>query len=410
MIPLLLFSRGIAMLGVGGHLRIGELLIDVGILNQEKVSKAVTIAQKRSLPVGRALVMSGLLSEDVLQAALQAQSLYRDGLISHDESVKAMSMVSERGVTLEEALSVLRWVRDKKVVTNRLGELLVEADIISESELDGYLDRSKDSGLPLGRFLSSIGVVPESLIMAALNMQMLVREGKVERAAAIRALSEARHRQFGLDRLAIDSSSEDFPSSLSVRLGELLIKARIVSADQLMAAVEAALMDNKQLGQVLVNAQIITEEELGSALMLQDMVANGSLKPGRAAEAMARLHSSALSLSQAITEATAMEIENGEAMSMGTFLGLAGIVTSQELAQFGDPQNSALLGKQLVAAGKMSEFFLRDCQRIHTLIVEGVITLERAIVVLKHCQTTGRSVKVSLVDFGWNMRSCAQPN
>jgi hypothetical protein len=393
------------MLGVGGHLRIGELLIDVGILNQEKVSRAVTIAQKRSLPVGRALVMSGLLSEQVLQAALQAQSLYRDGLINHDESVKAMAMVSDQGITLDEALSLLRWVRDKKVVTNRLGELLVEADILSETELEGYLDRSKDSGLPLGRFLSSIGVVPESLIMAALNMQMLIREGKVERDAAIRALGEARSRQFSLDRLARDVSADDFPSSLSVRLGELLIKARIIKADQLMAAVESALLQNKQLGQVFVGAQVISKEELDSALMLQDMVANGSLKPSRAAEAMARLHTNALSLSEAITQASAMEIENGETITLGTFLGLAGVVTAQDIIEYGNPENSTLLGKQLVAAGKVSEFFLRDCQRIHTLIVEGMVTLERAIVILKHCQSTGRSVKVSLVDFGWKMPS-----
>jgi hypothetical protein len=393
------------MLGVGGHLRIGELLIDVGILNQEKVSRAVTIAQKRSLPVGRALVMSGLLSEQVLQAALQAQSLYRDGLINHDESVKAMAMVSDQGITLDEALSLLRWVRDKKVVTNRLGELLVEADILSETELEGYLDRSKDSGLPLGRFLSSIGVVPESLIMAALNMQMLIREGKVEREAAIRALAEARSRQFSLDRLARDVSADDFPSSLSVRLGELLIKARIIKADELMTAVESALLQNKQLGQVFVGSQIISKEELDSALMLQDMVANGSLKPSRAAEAMARLHTNALSLSEAITQASAMEIENGETITLGTFLGLAGVVTAQDIIDYGNPENSTLLGKQLVAAGKVSEFFLRDCQRIHTLIVEGMVTLERAIVILKHCQTTGRSVKVSLVDFGWKMPS-----
>ena len=393
------------MLGVGGHLRIGELLIDVGILNQEKVSKAVTIAQKRSLPVGRALVMSGLLSEQVLQAALQAQSLYRDGLINHDESIKAMSMVSERGITLDEALTLLRWVRDKKAVTNRLGELLVEADILSEAELEGYLDRSKDSGLPLGRFLSSIGVVPESLIMAALNMQMLIREGKVEREPAIRALAEARSRQFNLDRLVSDPSADDFPSSLSIRLGELLIKARIIQPEQLMSAVETALLQNKQLGQVLVGSWIISQEELDSALMLQDMVANGSLKPSRAAEAMARLHNNALSLSEAITQASAMEIENGETITLGTFLGLAGVMTAQDLADYGNPQNPALLGKQLVAAGKLSEFFLRDCQRIHTLIVEGLITLERAIVILKHCQSTGRSVKVSLVDFGWKIPS-----
>ena len=112
---------GLGDLGImpvlGAHLRIGELLIDVGILNQEQITDAVNIAQKRGLPVGRALVMSGLLSEPMLQAALQVQSLFRDGLITREEGVNALQISSLLGVTLEEALDRLRWVQDKKVAT-----------------------------------------------------------------------------------------------------------------------------------------------------------------------------------------------------------------------------------------------------------------------------------------------------
>ena len=390
------------MLGSGEHLRIGELLIDVGILNQEKVLKAVAIAQKRSLPVGRALVMCGILSEHLLQAALQAQSLYRDGLISHEECINAIAKVWEHGVTFEEALSLLRWVRDKKVITNRLGELLVEAGILTATELTSFLSRSKESGLPLGRFLASIGVVPESLIVIALNMQMLIRDRKIERGSAIGILKSATERQFELKPSQNVQLPDDFPASISIRLGQLLINASVIKSSDMMTALEAAVLENKQLGEVLVAKKVISQEQLEGALILQAMVASGSLKPTAAARSMGLYCSSELSLHEAIAQSTTIEMKLGDTITLEVFLGLAGVINTADIAKLGS-SHPALLGKKLVDTGRVSAFFFRDCQRIHTFLLEGMITLERAILIVRHCQSTGKSAKISLAELGWKL-------
>jgi hypothetical protein len=388
---------------LGAHLRIGELLIDVGILNQEQITEAVNIAQKRGLPVGRALVMSGLLSEPMLQAALQVQSLFRDGLITREEGVNALQISSLLGVTLDEALDRLRWVQDKKLATNRLGELLVEADILAAADLDGYLLRSKESGLPLGRFLSSIGAVDEGLIMAVLNMQFLIRDGKINRDSAIEALQAARDRQLSVRRGGKLESSTELPSSVSIRLGELLIKAAIMSNSELMCAVETALLNSVQLGEVLIQSDFITKGELETALLLQDMVANSTLKPSRAAQAMLLAHNKQLSVTEALGQAGATAVESSEAIKLETFLGLAGLVSNREIRELGSPPYPTALRTQLVKAGKLSDLFFRDCQRIHALLVEGLLTLERAIVVLKHCQKSGNSAKDTLQELGFKV-------
>jgi hypothetical protein len=388
---------------LGAHLRIGELLIDVGILNQDQISDAVTIAQKRGLPVGRALVMSGLLSEPMLQAALQVQSLFRDGLITREEGVNALQISSLLGVTLDEALDRLRWVQDKKVATNRLGELLVEADILPTDALDGYLLRSKESGLPLGRFLSSIGAVDEGLVMAVLNMQFLIRDGKINRESAIEALQAARERQLSVRRGGKLETASELPSSVSIRLGELLIKAGIMSNSELMCAVETALLNNVQLGEVLVQSDFITKGELETALLLQDMVANSTLKPSRAAQAMLLAHGTQISAAEALGQAGATAVESSEAIKLETFLGLAGLVSNREIKELGSPPYPTALRNQLVKAGKLSDLFFRDCQRIHALLVEGLLTLERAIVVLKHCQKSGNSAKATLQELGFKV-------
>ncbi len=387
---------------LGAHLRIGELLIDVGILNQEQITDAVNIAQKRGLPVGRALVMSGLLSEPMLQAALQVQSLFRDGLITREEGVNALQISSLLGVTLDEALDRLRWVKDKKVSTNRLGELLVEAGILQAADLEGYLLRSKESGLPLGRFLTSIGAADEGLIMAVLNMQFLIRDGKINRDSAIEALQAAHHRQLSVRRGGKVEPSE-LPSSISIRLGELLIKAAIMTNSELMCAVETALLNNVQLGEVLIQGQFITKGELETALLLQDMVANSTLKPSRAAQAMLLAHGNQLSVTEALAQAGASDVESSEAIKLETFLGLAGLVSNREIKELGSPPYPTALRNQLVKAGKLSDLFFRDCQRIHALLVEGLLTLERAIVVLKHCQVSGNSAKDTLQELGFKV-------
>ena len=388
---------------LGAHLRIGELLIDVGILNQEQITDAVTIAQKRGLPVGRALVMSGLLSEPMLQAALQVQSLFRDGLITREEGVNALQISSLLGVTLEEALDRLRWVQDQKVATNRLGELLVEAGIVPAEALDGYLSRSKDSGLPLGRFLSSIGAVDEGLVMAVLNMQFLIRDAKISRESAIDALRAARERELTVRSGGSLQPHSELPSSVSIRLGELLIKAAIITNSELMCAVETALLNNVQLGEVLIQSNFISAGELETALLLQDMVANSTLKPSRAAQAMSLAHNQQLSATEALAQAGATSVESSEAIKLETFLGLAGLVSNREIKELGSPPYPTALRTQLVKAGKLSDLFFRDCQRIHALLVEGLLTLERAIVVLKHCQKSGNSAKATLQELGFKV-------
>lgn len=388
------------MLGTGSHLRLGELLMDAGILSQEKISAAVYIAQEQRVPVGRALIMCGFLTETVLQAAIQAQSAFRDRLISIEDCRDALKIVNNEDITLDQALSKLGWRKDKQVLTNRLGELLVEAEVLSPHEAEDYVDRSKQSGLPLGRLLATIGIVPETLIMSALTVQVLIREGKVNRQEAIVALKAARERQVPVDQTLQTAGS---PGSITMRLGELLVKAGIINERQLMDSVECALLEREQIGQILLRENLISPEELETALKLQEMVSSVHLKPTRAAEAMAIVRKNGLSVSEAIARATALERENGESIALYTFIGLAGIVSRQDLEAVGalGETDVSALAQKLIGSTKLTDKLFRDCQRLHTLVCEGMLTLERAIVALKHCQSNNRSAKLSLEDFGW---------
>jgi hypothetical protein len=386
----------------GAHLRIGELLIDAKIVSKDQIAHAVSVAERRELPVGRSLVMLGFISASLLQDAIDAQALFRDGLISQEESIVAMKIAAAEDISLTQALKDLRLKVNTNVATSRLGELLVDAKIVSLEDMQGLLLRSAESGLPLGRFLSSIGAVPESLIMITLNLQFLIREGRINRDDAITNLSEAKLKNFSPRRSGRMTKLNILASSTNIFLGELFVKAGLVDQSTLMSLAELALLKNQQLGHVLIQNELISPAELQTALLLKGMVAGGLVKPRRATQAMSLVRMKKLSLSAALHQANTSEIAYGDAINLETFLGLAGVINPQDLKELSG-QDSTVMFRRMVDNGKASEAFLRDCKQIHTLVVEGLITLDRAIIVLRHCKNTGKSARVNLLELGWQL-------
>src|ERR1700732_5071409 len=105
--------------------RLGDLLTGAGLLQASDLREAMLISKQQGLPVGRGLIMSGYLTEQHLQAAVQAQSLLKDGLIEFEMVIKALTLVGADDITLEEAFKRLKWNKKTDAITNKLGELLL---------------------------------------------------------------------------------------------------------------------------------------------------------------------------------------------------------------------------------------------------------------------------------------------
>lgn len=172
-------------------IKIGELLTEVGIVTTGDLTEAIQIAKRMNLPIGRVIVMSGVISEEQLQHAIEAQSLIRDGLLEVDTAVTALKGAYQKNKTLQEALSDLRWAPKQDVTTNKLGELLIDSMMVSQAQLEQALQTSFDTGMPLGGTLVLQGVLSAQLLPAVLNAQEQIREGRVTREQAIGNLKSA---------------------------------------------------------------------------------------------------------------------------------------------------------------------------------------------------------------------------
>jgi hypothetical protein len=129
--------------GQSNPVRLGDLLTSAGLLKAEELRQAMLIAKSQGLPVGRVIIMSGFMTEVHLQAAVQCQSLLKDNVINIDSAVSALRTIARENCTLDEALTKLG-VKQAGQVTNKLGELLIEAGLVTNEQLEASLAPRQD--------------------------------------------------------------------------------------------------------------------------------------------------------------------------------------------------------------------------------------------------------------------------
>lgn len=268
----------------GNNVLVGDLLVNAKLLTLEQLAQAMPIAKKTGLPVGRILVESGVLQEGIVRAAILAQSLIRDKLLHFELAVKALKTVHERDIALGEALNQLGWISEYYEVTNKLGELLVDAGCITPDQLKTAFEVCFASGMPLGRVLVLRKVVPEVVAYTALSAQVQLRESGMTREQAVAAVRNAAQMNTSIQGWMERDGYLGAHKKNTVRLGELIILAGIVSELDLLSAIEAGLSLKSMIGQVLIRTGVISQDLLDQALKLQEAVNSQLLSPAQAAE------------------------------------------------------------------------------------------------------------------------------
>ncbi len=387
---------------LGSNMLIGDLLRGAKLIQMHDLTNAVQVASKTGLPVGRVLVMLGLVTSETVHAALQAQSLVRDRLISMDIATKAIGMVASYRIDLERALECLGSLPGRELETNKLGDLLVLAGLISNECLIESLKTSQHLNLPLGRILVLKNILKESTVEAALNAQVMLRDGIIDRKTAVAALKNAKQThtslQSCLNAAGVDTSSK----RQTVRLGELFVLAEIITEPDLLAAVEIGLNEGKQIGQVMMQFGFIDEATLETSLKLQEMVRKHSLSVSQAVQVL-RQYLQGFDIPHAIASITEPEVNPVQAVGLAEMLYLAGLVPQEDTEKAlaisyasRIPFNTVLLQYNMI-----KEEALHVAIRCLLLMGENLLSAEEAIVALHHCVWSGMELVVVLSKMGW---------
>lgn len=389
--------------------RIGEILIRSGMISKERLTEALSQAETLGLPVGKVLIALDYVSKLNLQAVLQAQSLLREGLIDEDLAFEVLQLVSDRKKTFDAALKELGWEgvdSYKKIPRSRLGDLLLDAGIMSREDIAAALELSVQVNLPLGRVLVLKGKISDSLMATALNCLAFFQDARITREEAVRALREAYERRKELEAMLSRDGRHAFAAPQTVRLGELLMLAGIVTDLDVDTALEQSVLNSQPIGQVFVENGNIDSKTLEHALQLQSLVHKRTLSALHAAEALRQIHFTNVSFDQAVAEQGCKtgHVERHKPKIV-ELLELTENITKEELDRAIEEsvQNSSLVGKILLNAGVIDEATLYAALRCEFLLSEEILTIEQAILALLYSQSRKVSFDDALDELGWTV-------
>lgn len=368
--------------------RLGDLLVQAGILTQLQLAEAMRAAQGKRMQIGQMLVMNGLISPRDLQSALEAQSMLRDKSVELPEALRCLKIAYKVGAPFRDILN--EYASPKRSQSSKLGELLVESGLVTYEVLAKAVEQSNTTGLPLGRMLVLHNILSNDLLNAVLDMQVRVRDEMMTRAEAIASLRE----KAGLEPVQAEPSVEVQAAAIKpvparkkgVRLGELLVMAGVLTETDVMNALEWGLVNQQTIGQVLISRMLVSQNILDGALELQKLVDKGELSSTRASECLARVHSGGATLEEAIREVKEEQAASGD-ISFDELLSLANVLTEDELDDAFDisTKSAAVIGKFLVLTGHLDVPTLQAALRCYQLISKGLIGRDDAVVTLDYC-------------------------
>lgn len=387
--------------------RLGDLLVQAGILTQMQLSEAMRSAQGKRMQIGQVLVMNGLISPRDLQSALEAQSMLRDKSVELTEALRCLKIAYKVGAPFKDIL--YEYASPKRTQSSKLGELLVESGLVSYEVLARAVEQSNVTGLPLGRMLVLHQTISNETLNLVLDLQVRVRDEMSTREEAIAALRA----QAGLSPIeggSAPASETEKPKAPSrkkgLRLGELMVMAGVLTETDVMNALEWGLVNQQTIGKVLISQMLVSQGILDAALELQKLVDKGDLTPTRASECLARVHAGGATLEEAVKDVRE-EQQASASLSFESLLTLANVLTEEELDDAFDTstKSAAVIGKFLVLTGHLDVPTLQATLRCYQLVGKGLIAQDDAVVTLDYClhQSPDGPIKFddALKQLGW---------
>jgi hypothetical protein len=215
------------------------------------------------------LCLNGIISEQRLALALELQRKLRDQEITKEEAVDILANRKSKNAGIEHpkvAIEKMDGGERKALKKVKLGEMLLLSGLITELDVMNALEHSLTQSKPMGQVLAEHGLVPQSLIELAAELQEAVNAGDLPLAAAADSLNYVA--KTGSKPAATEDATPDNAPD-TIRLGELLQMSDYVSAKDIDYAREILTLFPSLLGKLLVVAGAIDEPALLSALRAQ---------------------------------------------------------------------------------------------------------------------------------------------
>lgn len=389
---------------------IGDLMIKAGLVTPTQVDEAVKLAGNKHLQLGQMLIMAGHITPHGLQAAVDAQSLLRDKVVDTNFAAHCLKIACKTG---EDIQSVYKKQSSRQTasITNKLGELLLEAGLVDHEQLAKSVQRSLSTGLPLGRILVLNGTLTETLLTTALEIQVRIRDGMLERAEAVALLAAHALPDAEMDEttsLRLKAVLATPPRRKGIRLGELLVLSGLLTESDVMGALEQGLVNEQPIGEVIVAQGFVSQELLNAALELQRRVDEEALEPLEAGQCLAKIHATGVGLDEAVADFAKPAEAQPETIAFDKMLTLARVISQEDIEHALEQcaKSPQILAKVLLMTNYISDAVAQAVLQCYSMLSNHFLGQDDAIVALDYYLRKSMEEKLSfgeaLQQLGWS--------
>jgi hypothetical protein len=381
--------------------RIGQLLLEAGVVKPNCLHQALCMAKEAKQPVGRMLIGLGFLTERDLQAALLVQSLIAEGAVTERSAIRAIREVSLRKVDVG---AVLKELEDQNMTVEDnggLGSLLVSAGVITERMLEECIEKSMTSGLLLGRMLLLMQGITAPMLQAALAILVMERDGQLDRDESVRVLREIR-RNCSMEEALSNCRIKLAAPKSSLKIGELLALSKFITETESAIAVERALQEKRLVGEILVSSGAVPDTVLTDALALQTMVCRGVLSVTQSAEILQRAHNEHKTIRQVSEEMQVFNCQSALLEKALQLLKQAGIISDAVIAMsISECQQYKMSPcNALLASGSLQSAVLNAAVQCVEMIERSMLRADEAVTAIGICERSRTDLNTTLAGMG----------
>lgn len=282
--------------------KLGELLVESGIIDNEQLTKALNRSYESGLPMGRILIQLGIVSQSVLASTLNTQVLIRDGKITKEQGISSLKAFYERQVSIEQSLTEQGILKQPNQKSIRVGELLVMSRLLSEQDLLTALELGLVKEKLIGQVLVEDGFVPKPALDAALKLQQLVADDKVSGLQAADVLRVVHSRQISVEQAIRELTGKHTDDQKTVTFAELLKMAGFVTEKDIQEATQRALQNAKITTQLFLSAGVLDEAILNAAMRCHYLLDKKALQIDQAIIALNYCQRSRISFDDTLEE------------------------------------------------------------------------------------------------------------
>jgi hypothetical protein len=360
--------------------RLGEILVEAGVIDHELVNQSLSIAKNSKLPIGRVLSMYGFANDRVIESAVEAQRGLRDGRFNRQQASQLVRVAYTSHVTIDQAQSLIGLSMADSSSFGEVGKMLLAAGIVDTVILQQAEIELKHTNNCLGQWLIDKQHVTPQLLINAFHLTLLCRDEALPKLDAVSTLQKIHAEKITLGEAASALSLGQLPEQKDIHLSAFLIIGHLVPQKQVIEALETCIERKTFVGHILVEQMILNPITLDAAVHLQEMFEHELITLEEGCEIFSFVKDLNMPLDELLVEFEKMT-------GVAKFIFSCGFVSQSdcEAHSLSQDESDIMMGIHLLRSGLIEDKVVRCAAQIVSNIEREVLTEQEAIGVFNYC-------------------------